>query len=230
MQQAEFDKFADAYRELHADNIRASGEPPEFFAEDKVRHLVELLKARGSSARSILDFGAGVGTSVPYFRRHLPEAAVTCLDVSERSLAIGRSRFAGQAEFQAFDGRTLPFGPGAFDVAFCACVFHHIDPAEHAALFAELRRVLAPGGTLLVFEHNWLNPLTLRAVRTCRFDENAVLVPSSAMVRTVRRAGFSTVERRFRTFFPHALRLLRPLEPYLGWCPLGAQYSVAAIR
>jgi len=230
MQQAEFDRFADEYRDLHAANIRASGETPEYFAEYKVLDLYRILAARESRPRRILDFGAGVGTSVPYFRRHLPDASVTCLDVSERSLEIGRSRFSGQAAFQAFDGKTLPFEPGSFHVAFCACVFHHIHPGEHAGLLSELRRVLKPEGTLIVFEHNRLNPLTLRAVQTCRFDENAVLVPVLAMARSIRRAGFSRIERRFRIFFPHALRALRPLERLLHWCPLGAQYSVVATK
>ncbi len=230
MQQAEFDTFADEYRELHAANIRASGETPEYFAEYKVLDLSRILAARESRARSILDFGAGVGTSVPFFRIHVPDASVTCLDVSERSLEIGRSRFSGQAAFQAFDGKTLPFEPGSFDVAFCACVFHHIESGEHAGLLSEIRRVLKPNGTLIVFEHNRLNPLTLRAVQTCRFDANAVLVPVSAMARSIRRAGFSRIERRFRIFFPHALRALRPLERFLQWCPLGAQYSVVATK
>ena len=230
MQQAEFDRFADEYRGLHAANIRASGETPEYFAEYKVLDLSRILAARNSRPRTILDFGAGVGTSVPYFRIHLPDASLTCLDVSDRSLEIGRSRFSGQAAFQAFDGKTIPFEPGTFDVAFAACVFHHIESGRHVELLSELRRVLAPNGTLVVFEHNPLNPLTVNAVNTCPFDENAVLLPAWTMARRIRNAGFSRIERRFRIFIPHALRALRPLERFLNWCPLGAQYSVVATK
>ena len=39
LDEAEFDKFADEYRAIHAHNIRLSGEAPEFFAEYKVRDL-----------------------------------------------------------------------------------------------------------------------------------------------------------------------------------------------
>ena len=42
MDDAEFDRFADDYRSLHAANIRASGETPEFFAEYKVRDVARI--------------------------------------------------------------------------------------------------------------------------------------------------------------------------------------------
>jgi hypothetical protein len=107
-------------------------------------------------------------------------------------------------------------------------VFHHIPHEEHVALLAEIRRVLVPGGRLFVFEHNPLNPLTRHAVNTCVFDEHAKLIVASTMRGRARDAGFATAGIRYRIFFPHALRRLRPLEAKLTWLPLGAQYCVAA--
>ncbi len=107
-------------------------------------------------------------------------------------------------------------------------MFHHIPHDEHVALLAEIRRVLAPAGRLFVFEHNPLNPLTRHAVNTCVFDEHAELVLAPTMRRRVRDAGFAAADVRYRIFFPHALRRLRPLEARLTWLPLGAQYYVAA--
>ena len=60
---------------------------------------------------------------MPWFRRYFPQASLTCVDVSERSLAVGASRFPGQAQFVPFDGRTLPLADGQVDLAFAACVF-----------------------------------------------------------------------------------------------------------
>ena len=79
-----------------------------------------------------------------------------------------------------------------------------------------------------MFEHNPLNPLTRHAVNTCVFDEHAELVLAPTMRRRARDAGFAAADVRYRIFFPHALRVLRPLEPSLTWLPLGAQYYVAA--
>jgi ubiquinone/menaquinone biosynthesis C-methylase UbiE len=213
---------------MHAANIRLSGESPEYFAEYKVADIAAELARANIAPRRALDFGAGVGYSVPFFARHLPAARVTCLDVSRKSLDVGAALHGKAAEFTHFDGRTIPFADGTFDVALASCVFHHIPHEEHVALLAEIRRVLQPQGTLFVFEHNPLNPLTRYAVNTCEFDEHAHLIHAPTMRRRVRSAGFAAADVRYRIFFPHALRRLRPAERNLTWLPLGAQYYVAA--
>jgi ubiquinone/menaquinone biosynthesis C-methylase UbiE len=231
MDEAEFDKFAAEYREIHAANIKLSGESPEYFAEYKIVDIAaELARANGFANARVLDFGAGVGYSVPFFRRHLPGARVTCLDVSRRSLEIGAAQHGSNADFAHFDGRSIPFAAEHFDVALASCVFHHIPHAEHVELLRELRRVLKKDGALFVFEHNPLNPLTRHAVNTCAFDENAELIGARAMRARVAAAGFSSARVKYRIFFPALLRALRPLERRLTWLPLGAQYYVLARR
>lgn len=224
MNETEFDKFADEYREIHAANIRSSGESPEYFARYKIHDVARLLGQVSTSELRILDFGSGVGTSVPHFKDLLPHAKITCLDVSRKSLDIGRQKYLGQADFVHFDGETIPFENNTFDLAFAACVFHHIEHREHPRLLSELLRVLRPEGRGIIFEHNPFNPLTVRAVNTCPFDANAVLINATAMIGAMRQAGFRDVTYRYRIFFPGILRRLRVLEPYLFWLPLGAQY------
>jgi SAM-dependent methyltransferase len=228
MREAEFDRFADEYTQSHGRNIRASGESPEYFAEYKVKDVAAALAGQ-ASPKAILDFGGGIGTSVPYFRKYFPGAEVTCLDVAERSLSIAARRYPAQARFERFGGRTVPFENGTFDLGFAACVFHHIESDEHVGLLSELRRVLRAGGSMFVFEHNPLNPLTVRAVRTCEFDENAHLIGAWTMARRMREAGYTQVTVRHRIFFPHFLAGLRPLERHMKWLPLGAQYYVHGV-
>ena len=232
MDEAEFDKFAAEYRAMHAANITASGEDPEYFAEYKVADLARDSRQLGAlgTAPRVLDFGAGVGYSVPFFARHLPTARVTCLDVSQKSLEVGAAQHGGRAEFTHFDGAKIPYSDATFDVALASCVFHHIPAAEHVALLGEIRRVLKPRGILFVFEHNPLNPLTRHAVDTCPFDENAVLIRAPTMRRRALDAGFADARINYRIFFPHALRGLRALESRLTWLPLGAQYYVRAAK
>lgn len=224
MDQAEFDRFADEYEQQHADNIRLSGEAPAYFARYKVQDVARLCAA----PVRILDFGAGVGASIPHWREAFPRASLTCLDVSERSLAIARDRFPGMAQYDSFDGVTLPYAAGSFDLAFAACVFHHIDGASHVPLLRELRRVLSGDGRLFVFEHNPLNPLTRHAVNTCPFDANAVLIGARTMRERLRDAGFTRISLAYRIFFPGKLSRLRPLERMLTRLPLGAQYRLCA--
>lgn len=233
MDKAEFDKFADEYRSLHAANIAISGESPDYFAEYKIRDMATdyfACRGRDSIAPAVLDFGAGIGTSVPFVRKYLPRAQLTCLDVSTKSLELGRGRFSDQARFMHFDGAQIPFPDASFDIAFAACVFHHIDHGEHIALLREFHRVLAPRGTAFIFEHNPYNPLTAHAVSTCPFDVNARLIPASAMRKRIKAAGFSRAQIRYRIFFPRALRALRPLERWMTWLPIGAQYYAFAIK
>jgi SAM-dependent methyltransferase len=231
MDEAEFDKFAAEYRELHAANIKLSGEDPEYFAEYKIVDVAAEY-GRAHDARpahpAVLDFGAGVGYSIPFFARHLPDARVTCLDVSQKSLDIGASKYSAQADFRHFDGARIPGDDERFDIALASCVFHHIRHAEHVGLLQEIRRVLKKDGLLFIFEHNPLNPLTRYAVNACEFDEHARLITAGSMRRRVRAAGFAGARTRYRIFFPRVLRRLRPLEPCLTWLPLGAQYYVVA--
>jgi len=211
MERAEFDKFADEYEALHRANLAASGEAPEYFAEYKVRDLERLLRARhpGGAALRLLDFGAGIGASIPFLRKYLPDAQITCV---------------------AFDGARLPFGDSSFDCIFAGCVFHHVSPSAHHRLLGEFRRVLQHSGRLMIYEHNPLNPLTVRTVRACPFDDNAILLRAGILRAELERAGFENPEARYRVFFPRALRWLRPLEDALDWLPLGAQYYLTATR
>jgi hypothetical protein len=74
-----------------------------------------------------------------------------------------------------------------------------------------------------------LNPLTLKTVRDCPFDEDAILLPRSELLGLTRRAEFDGVRCRYIVFFPHLFSLLRPLEPAMSWIPFGAQYVVHGI-
>ncbi|MEM9148720.1 MAG: class I SAM-dependent methyltransferase [Pseudomonadota bacterium] len=228
MDRAEFDKFAEEYRALHAANIRASGESPEFFAEYKIADIAARCHSAGLAPARILDFGGGTGASAPYLRHFFPEARLTIADVSEKSLDIARARGVEGLDCLAFDGRRLPFEQGTFEAGLAACVFHHIPEQAHGPLLAEIRRVLAPQGRFWIFEHNPLNPLTVRAVNTCPFDENALLIRANVLRQRMEAAGFTVARVAYRIFFPHALARLRPLEPWLTHIPFGAQYYVEA--
>jgi SAM-dependent methyltransferase len=238
MDEREFDRYAEEYSSLLAASIGASGEAPDFFAEYKIADIARAagpLAARAAAENpprplAICDFGAGIGESVPWVRRYLPRAQLTCVDVSRRSLELAERRFPGAARFVVLAGEELPLASGEFDIVYAACVFHHIPAADHLRLLGELRRLLRPGGLLFVFEHNPWNPLTVRVVRSCPFDENAVLMSAPTLKRRLVAAGFPPPATRYRIFFPHALRALRPLEPWLAWLPLGGQYCLIARR
>ncbi len=227
MNDAEFDKFADGYDAMHAVGLAVAGEGPAYFAQYKINDIAREYAHPASHAGApvkILDFGAGVGSSVPYVRQYFSSAQLTCLDLSQRSLDVAEKRYPSMAQYVHFDGAHIPFSENYFDIAYAMCVFHHIDHAAHVSLLQELHRVVRPGGSLFIFEHNPNNPLTVRVVNNCPFDENAHLIHGGEMKRRLQAAGFQNTKVRYRIFFPHLLRALRPLERAITWLPMGGQY------
>lgn len=229
MKRSEFDQHADAYYAQHVKNIALSGEAPEFFSEYKIADAKRLVAERETNVSRILDFGSGIGNSIPYFRKYFAGSTLFCADPSQRSLAISAERFPGpERQVVVAEGSPLDLPDGYFDLCFSACVFHHIGHDEHRFWLNELCRVTRPGGTLVIFEHNPLNPLTVRAVNTCPFDANARLVTARKLAVAMRSAGWGSPSCEYRIFFPGPLSLLRPLERRLKKVPLGAQYSLSA--
>jgi SAM-dependent methyltransferase len=229
MDVAEFDKFADEYLAAHTANLKISGEAPDYFARYKLDEIRRVWTARRlPEPAAVLDFGAGIGNSLPHLRRAFPDAELTGLDVSEKSLAVAAQRFPGLATLVRYEGGAPPLPEGSFDLIFSSCVFHHIEAGEHVALLERLRRLLKPGGVLAIFEHNPVNPVTRYIVATCPFDENAVLIPAPEFVRRQRQAGFKAVKATYTGFFPGPLASLRPLEKWMTALPVGAQYYTMA--
>ena len=226
----EFDRYADRYTDLHSASIKASGEEPSYFSRYKAQYMAARLGPEEvARPMDLLDFGCGVGNSIPHLREAFPQAHLYGVDPSGESVHLAERAHADKALFQTNDRDQLPYDAGSFDLVQVACVFHHIHPEQREGWMREIHRVLRPGGEVFLFEHNILNPLTVRAVRDCPFDEDAILLPRNESLDLVRAAGFAKVSARYIVFFPASLAVLRPLEPWLGLIPLGAQYVVRAI-
>ncbi|MBK1642415.1 hypothetical protein CKO12_11110 [Chromatium okenii] len=226
---AEFDAFADEYDAMMSEAISTSGETHDYFHEYKIKDVAREYQKTIDAITApvnILDFGSGTGKLIPFTLAHFNSAQITCLDVSKRSLDLAKDQFKSLADYVHFDGIDIPFPTGHFDIAYAMCVFHHIEPNQHVPLLKELRRVLRPKGSLFIFEHNPYNPLTVRVVRNCPLDENAQLITAGKMAQHLCSAGFSHAKIRYRVFFPHVLRAVRPLEALFSRLPLGAQYYI----
>jgi SAM-dependent methyltransferase len=209
-----FDQYARSYRDAHQASVRLSGEAPEFFAE----HKLGCLERAGVPAEArVLDYGCGTGSLTRLLAGRY--ARVAGHDPSEQSL--DRARQAAPSAIFYTDDAAIP--DVDFDVAVLSGVLHHVPPAERAAVVDTVVRKLAPGGRLFVFEHNPYNPVTRRAVAACPFDDDAILLPPREIRALLRSAWLDSVRQEYVLFFPRPLARLRPLEPLLSWCPLGAQ-------
>jgi SAM-dependent methyltransferase len=90
----------------------------------------------------VLDLGCGAGGSVDVFRARDPDVRWIGLDVPGSPEASERTRT--DASFVTFDGSSMPFANGSFDLVYCKQVLEHVRRPE--PLLGEVHRVLAPGG------------------------------------------------------------------------------------
>jgi SAM-dependent methyltransferase len=95
--------------------------------------------------RRVLDLGTGTGKGARLVAHRFPDADVTGVDLSPAMVAEARrllpAELAGRVRFEVADASALPYGDGAFDLV----ILLNMIP-----FFAELARVTAPGGTLVV--------------------------------------------------------------------------------
>jgi len=221
MTAAKFDDYARSYDALHNQNLSSSGEPLEYFSAYK-RACLERLGA--PSGAPLLDYGCGIGNVTRALSEGFQD--VHGYDPSAESLRVARERIPNAT----FHGSLESVPSAHFASAVLSGVLHHVPRPERLSVLGEVRNKLRPGGRLYVFEHNPLNPLTRHAVATCPFDDDADMLWPWQARKLLQRAQFRDVRLDYIVFFPRPLAPLRPLEPRLGWLPLGAQLLVVGTR
>ena len=110
--------------------------------------------------QSALDLGCGTGEMLKLILQEDTHKELCGIDLSEKMLAVAKSKLPEQVKLILGDSESLPFSDNAFDVVYCNDSFHH-DPAPQNVL-REVYRVLKPGGTFLMGDC-W-QPLVGRAI------------------------------------------------------------------
>lgn len=220
---AEFDPYARNYDAVLATALGGDSEVDRFAAYkiDEMSYRVG-----GSVVRRVLDFGCGVGRSLPFLVDAFPEAEVWGFDPSAECASAAKTR-APSARVVA-DWASVE--AGSFDCVLAANVFHHVPQEARLAELERCRTLLAPGGSLFVFEHNPFNPVTRRVFDRCPFDRDAVMIVPSEMLRLGQRAGLTVNRCAYTLFLPFRGKAVAAFHRMLAWLPLGAQYYVQFIR
>ena len=109
----------------------------------------------------LLDIGCGRGAMLQLLSSRVAfERPPVGVDISRVMLRHGK-RDNKQARLLQAAATSLPFAAASFDVVICAHAVKHLDDEELLALFADMKRVLVPGGIALVWE---LAPTASRAL------------------------------------------------------------------
>ncbi len=135
----------------------------------------------------MLDVGCGTGTLVLMAQRRHPGATVVGVDGDPTILAIARrkARRAGiRAQLDEGMAYALPYADGSFDAVVSTLTFHHLTPDQQERALKEIRRVLRPGGRLVIADlalpHNRLMRLVERAVTALMRRHGGHAVPGHA--------------------------------------------------
>jgi len=117
---------------------------------DKARRVLLEQAAIGLKHR-VLDIGCGTGTLVTVVKQLHPNAEVVGLDPDPNILKRARhkaERAGMKVRFDEGFGDSLPYPAESFDRAFSSFMFHHLPLDQQEPTLREVRRVLAPGGSL----------------------------------------------------------------------------------
>lgn len=231
---SEFDRFARNYSGGNEDPLkRFFGRNLDYFIRVKALWLWRYLQREGEDLGQeyrLLDYGCGTGEMLKWIHNFGFQGSLHGADISEAMINSAERRWLGsQKPVFTLVGKTkTPFSKNNFNCIVATNVFHHINPSLRNDVLRELKRVLKSGGKIVIFEHNPLNPLTRIIVRRAVIDRNAVLLYPEEVIRSCRNVGLKIGEIRYLMFFPPRLSFFDGMDRLLEWCPLGAQYAVAA--
>lgn len=188
--------------------------------------LVRAYLQRLPRGTRVLDAGCGEGVLV---EEHHDRLAIVGLDPNYSSARVTHGSLGA-----------LPFPTASFDRALCLDVLEHLPFAEQPVALAELFRVVAPGGELLITVPNLAHlqsrvhfALRGRLIHTASLAKHPGDRPAAEYIDLAHAAGFRLVERRgiFPTVpvvtrwirrSPARLRwlhrLLTRVLPIPGWC------------
>lgn len=108
--------------------------------------------------KRILDIGCGVGAFVRRLREFSPQ--VYGFDIDRESVTTAAAE--GLPNLALAVGEHLPYQDASFDVIFLHEVLEHVD--DDVATLREARRVLAPGGRVVIFVPNRLYPFETHGI------------------------------------------------------------------
>lgn len=183
--QTNFDEIAPVYDSVFKPHVI------EHYLRRRTEYIV-----RHAVGETALDVGAGTG--------HLAERLsdlgfdVVALDPFPQMLDQLQQRRPEIATMVGH-GEEIPLPDDAFDLTYSVAVMHHIaQPDLVRRTLAEMVRVTRPGGSILIWDHNPLNPYWPLLMRRVPQDSGAErLVPMRELVAGLTEAG-ATVLRAER--------------------------------
>jgi demethylmenaquinone methyltransferase/2-methoxy-6-polyprenyl-1,4-benzoquinol methylase/phosphoethanolamine N-methyltransferase len=108
------------------------------------------------AGESVLEVGCGTGELTQRARARTGPSGLVCgIDPSAEMIAVARQKAARAGlgiDYRIAAIEALPFADGTFDVVLSSMMMHHLPDELKTIGLAEVRRVLKPGGRLLIMD------------------------------------------------------------------------------
>lgn len=116
--------------------------------------IAELARQRDQRAMRMLDVASGSGAFLRDVRAAFPRLPIVASDLSEPYVGLARKTLGTRPGSGAVvaAAEELPFPTGRFDVVSSVFLFHELPPKVRAAVAAEMARVVAPGGRVVIVD------------------------------------------------------------------------------
>ena len=207
------------------------GPAPQRFWHGTKQWLVETYLSPRESDR-VLDVGCGSGVVAAHLAK-LPVAECVAVDGNSLAIDFARSHFSRpNLQFTLAFVDELDFSPGYFDSACCLELIEHLYPSQGEALLRDLKRLVRPGGRLLITTPNsrslwplieWLLDRSGKVPKLAG-DQHVSYYNHESLKRLAESVGWTTVEQHtcctlapWSAWFSLALaQYLRRIERFLG--------------
>lgn len=169
-----------------------------------VPYMHQWVKFPDYRGKRLLEIGCGAGTDLAEFARY--GARVVGVDITETAVNLTRGRLHVEGlpgEVTTYDGVRLPFEDGGFDVVYSWGVLHHAPRFDD--LFAEIARVLTPGGQFVFM----------------LYSRASLLYHYSILLRAHQRGELASSTRE---------QLLSRYSEFREGCPFTRAFTVEEIR
>ena len=158
---AEIERIRAAYAERDARPARhpAIAEAYRLINVERRARMIAMIERVGGPDRRLIDVGCGSGLDLAaWLALGWPAERLAGVDLVPERIAQARAGCPG-VDLRVTTGSELPFPADSFDVATAVTVFSSIlDPLVRRRLFDEMRRVVRPGGSVLVYDFVIRNP------------------------------------------------------------------------
>jgi len=178
-----YDQVADAYAEHFGHELDHKPVDRALLAM-----IAEEATARGLP---VADLGAGPG----HVARWLADRGARAIAVDLSAEMVARAGGLG-VEARQGDLRALPLADASLGGAAMLYAIVHLDAADLPAVFAEARRVLAPGAAVLVSFHVGREPVRVTEFLGAEVELTFRFFPSDVVVAAIEASGL-TIDARF---------------------------------